>query len=505
MPLLNSSRDTSWIACFDFGTALSKLAMVEAVDRADLKPEHIKPLAVAVRPEFRPRNPYLLPSVIFLSDSHVLLGQDAEEAAIRAERTGRQAFTSPKQYLSTHDAEDLDQSLPREIDPTAKFTPRALLKLFLAHMLERAGDDARQQGLPWPVPSRIARPAWDAKRAQDGERTLKELVRDAFALVDKLGSKLASKGGLPHKVALSALKSLSRGAAAADDDDKIFKLDDRGRASVLEATAVASGTIRDSGRRVVAVADIGGGTSDFGAFMTGLPNQNVLAEIMGSSGILREAGDYLDMHLRRFILAEAGLLSDDPAARGVSNRLLARARLNKEMLFTDGQLTVEIGDDILEVTLDGFLADEHVAAFSERLRDRFHQTLSIAVSCAQKHRQPNGRRTPVEVMLTGGGHNLPMIRSLYENPSVSWTYSAPAPDLAERPEDLDFHAVRRQLAVAIGGAVRDLPRQTPPVRLEQPAMSIDPPGTDAAAGDSGRSSPQVARRQGGYLSKLWSR
>ncbi|MBO0755557.1 MAG: hypothetical protein J2P54_06825 [Bradyrhizobiaceae bacterium] len=503
MSLLTSSRDASWIACVDFGTALSKLVMVEAVDRADLKPEHIKPLAVAVRPEFRPRNPYLLPSVIFLTDTNVLFGQEAEEAAIRAEHTGRHAFTSPKQYLSTHDAEDLDQPLPKDIDPTGKFTPRDLLKLFLAHMLERAGDDAKQQRLPWPVLLRIARPAWDAKRAQDGERTLKELVRHALTLVDKLGSKLASKGGLPQKAALAALKALSRGAPTADGDAKIFKLDDYGRASILEATAVASGTIRDSGRRVVAVADIGGGTSDFGAFMTGLPNKNVLAEINNSSGILREAGDALDMHLRRYILAQAGLLPDDPAARGVSNRLHVRARANKEMLFTEGQLTVEIGDDTLDVTLDEFLADEHVAAFSGRLRDRFHHTLSLAVSCAQQHRQPYGNRTRVEIMLTGGGYNLPMIRSLYENPSVPWSYAAPAPDLAERPEDLDFHSVRRQLAVAIGGAVRDLPRQAAPIRLEQPALSTERRATDAAD-DDGVRRRKVARR-GGYLSKLWSR
>jgi hypothetical protein len=284
----------------------------------------------------------------------------------------------------------------------------------------------------------LARPAWDEKRAHGGENALKGLVRDAFGLINELGSTLASKGGVSHKAVLSALRAVSSGMAA--DDDKIFKPDAKGRVSILEATAVAAGSIRDTGRRVVAVADIGGGTSDFGAFMTGLPNRNVLAEIRGSSGILREAGDYLDMHLRRYILAQAGLLPDDPAARGVSNRLRAHGRLNKEILFTQGQLIVEIGDDLLEVTLDDFLADKHVVAFSDRLRARFHETLSVAVSVARSYPQPNGRRTHVEIMLTGGGHSLPMVQSLYENPSVSWTYTAPAPDLVARPEDVDFQA-----------------------------------------------------------------
>ncbi len=266
MSLLTGSRNPDWIGCIDFGTALSKLAMVKAVDRADLQPEHIKPLALAVRPEFRPRNPYLLPSVIFVSDDHVLLGQDAEVTAIQAERGGRHAFTSPKQYLSTHDPEELDEVLPKEIDPTGKFTARTLLTLFLAHLLERASDDAARQGLPWPVHLRIARPAWDPQRARNGEAILKGLVRDAFALVDGLGSKLASRGGLSHKAALSALRSLSHVAA---DDNNVFKLDDKRLATVLESTAVEAGSIRDTGRRVVAVADIGGGTSDFGAFRTG--------------------------------------------------------------------------------------------------------------------------------------------------------------------------------------------------------------------------------------------
>ena len=37
MSVLTASRDPNWIACVDFGTALSKLVMVESVDRADLK------------------------------------------------------------------------------------------------------------------------------------------------------------------------------------------------------------------------------------------------------------------------------------------------------------------------------------------------------------------------------------------------------------------------------------------------------------------------------------
>ena len=450
MSVLSSRRDSNWIACIDFGTALSKVAMVAAVDSEELLPDDIKPLYLVDTPG---QKSFLLPSLIFVNDGHLLFGREAEQAASRAQASGRHALVSPKQYLSTHDPEDFAQKLPADIDPTGKFSAKDLLGLYLGYLLERAADDAKQQGLPWPVPLRVARPAWKTQRAERGERTLKELVRDGFALVDQLGSALSAKGGVPHGEALRALARLTPMTPA--QERNIFKLS-KGMASVLEATAVAAGTVRPTGRRIIAVADIGAGTSDFAAFMTGLPNRNVLAEVAGSSGILHEAGDYLDMQLRRYFLGKAGLLSDDPAARGASNRLRANARRNKEILFSEGRLTVQVGDDLLDVTAPEFLADKYVVGFGTRLRDKFHETLKVAVSCAQSY-SPRGFQAPVEILLSGGGHVLPMVRALFEAPSVSWVYREAAPDLAERPEDIAFQSVRRQLAVAIGGAVRDLP------------------------------------------------
>ncbi len=453
MSFLSGRRDTNWIACIDFGTSLSKVAMVRAIESERLRPGDIKPLYLVDTPGQRS---LLLPSLIFVTDGHLLFGREAEQAAIRAEASGRHALVSPKQYLSTHDPEDFGVILPPDIDPTGQFSARDLLRLYLGYLLQQAGDSAKQQGLPWPVPLRAARPAWRAERAIHGERTLKELVRDGFALIDQLGSTLSAKGGVPHREALRALACLTPMNAA--QERRIFKLSN-GTASVLEATAVAAGTIRPTGRRIIAVADVGAGTSDFAAFMTGLPNRNVLAEIKGSSRILHKAGDYLDMRLRQCILDKAGLLPDDPAARGPSNRLRANARRNKEILFSEGRLTVQVGDDLLEITTQEFLADKYVIGFATQLRDEFHETLKIAVSCAKSY-SPPGFQVPIEILLTGGGHALPMVRDLAEDKSIPWPHCEAAPDLAERPDEIAFHAVRRQMAVAIGGAVRDLPIMT---------------------------------------------
>src|SRR5260370_17330894 len=158
------------------------------------------------------------------------------------------------------------------------------------------------------------------------------------------------------------------------------------------------------------------------------------------------------MQLRRCILDKAGLLPDDPAARRASNRLRANARRNKEILFSEGRLTVQVGDDLLEVTSQEFLADKYVIGFAAQLRDEFHETLKIAVSCARSY-SPRGFQAPVEILLTGGGRNLPMVRDLFDTPSVSWLYRQAALDLATRPEDIAFQNVLPQLPVPIPSSV----------------------------------------------------
>lgn len=120
---------------------------------------------------------------------------------------------------------------------------------------------------------RIVQPAWDQYRARQGEAILKDIVLTGFALVDRLGPAVSQGGGLAHKTARAALKDTKKRLAAAED---VFVLSRDGRAYVVEATAVAAGSIRNTGRRVVAIADVGGGTSDFGCFMTGVTGCNWL-------------------------------------------------------------------------------------------------------------------------------------------------------------------------------------------------------------------------------------
>jgi molecular chaperone DnaK (HSP70) len=439
MGLIEAPRNSDWTGCIDFGTAMSKAAVVRRKPRKSLTSADVAALAIGERDGVASRNRLLLPSIVYVTDQAVVFGEEAQTAAIRGERLDREAFVSPKQYLSTREAEELDEPLKSKIDPTGAYTARQLLALFLAHLL---------------------------------------------------GDKLSAAKGVSHDLARSALgKAMSD--ARFDDPaafPDVFELSSNGSASVLEATAVAAGSIRETGRRVVVVADIGGGTSDFGAFMTGLRGKDVLAEIRGSSRVLREAGDHLDMLLTRHILDDAGIEREDPAGRGAANRLRVDQRANKEALFADGEIIVRLGDDVRTVRQEVFLADPRVRAFAERLRSKFSETLEFAIECARQNPLGLDRRTPVEVLLTGGGHSLPMVKEFVTNPPIPWKYLTASPEIPDGPLEEGFRAVHRQLAVAIGGAVRDLPQRTAPVRVK------DSPDASATEADVQPNSAGIIRQ-----------
>jgi molecular chaperone DnaK (HSP70) len=454
MKLLAAKRSTEWIGCIDFGTALTKVALVRRMPRSHLSQQDVQPLGIGAGAQ----NPLLLPSIVYITDDErILFGQEAHAQLLHGEWNGRDALTSPKQYLSTRELGDLDLGLEPGVDPTGKYRPRDLLILFLAHVLAQAGAAAARQDLPWPVPLRLARPAWDPRRAAAAEKILQHLVLQAAAVADELGHRLTARGGVADADAFLAL-------SLAQDDErlekpalrrKVFELDDSRGVSVLEATAAAAGSIRDSGRRIIVVADIGGGTSDFGAFLTGQPGSHTLSEIRGSAHVVRQAGDHLDLLLTSHILKQAHIDARNSAATAAARRLRARQRPSKESLFSEGELHVQLGDDVVSTTLADFLADPGVKAFAARLRSSFQDALAAALACA---RQNSAGFIPIEFLLTGGGHALPMVRDLVDHPGVEWPYAAAAPEIPQGEVSEDFRLVRPQLAVAIGGAVQDLPR-----------------------------------------------
>jgi hypothetical protein len=69
----------------------------------------------------------------------------------------------------------------------------------------------------------------------------------------------------------------------------------------------------------------------------------------------------------------------------------------------------------------------------------------------------------VEILPTGGGSTLPMVAEMIRDMPYEWTFEVMSPELFQS-RNTDFNTVAPQLAVSIGGAVLELPRQVTPVR-----------------------------------------
>ncbi|MEO1029290.1 MAG: hypothetical protein AAFX02_09575 [Pseudomonadota bacterium] len=450
---LFSKRSEGAIGCIDFGTAFSKFAIVETTESKGLGEEKIHPLAIGQDIHF---NRYLLPSILFLTEDEVLFGQPAEKAALRQSTEGRRAFTSLKRYISTSAIGSLNEALPADIDPTETYTASELITAYLAYLLHRAELAAQAEKLAWPPKLRVARPAWDAERTKLGEPMMRGFVRHAFILFDRLEAKIGSEGGVSHTDLRAALSEIPD--TSDFPDSEIFHFTESGTATVCEAAAVAAASVRYPGPRIVVIADIGGGTSDFSAYATHHGRSLILEEVKGSTRSLGEAGDALDACVLDQLMRKSGLPDQDPLLEPSRIVLQARQRELKEILFSEGQVIADVGDVSVILTEAEFLADPVVAAFSQRLKDTFLETVGVAVSAAQKAAE-TGFHMPIEIMPTGGGFALPMVAEMIETIPHEWRFIPAAPDLFQS-RNPDFDLNFRQLAVSVGGALKDLPIQS---------------------------------------------
>jgi molecular chaperone DnaK (HSP70) len=86
MGLLEARRNSDWIGCIDFGTAMSKVALVKRKPRAELTHTDVVALAIGARDGIASHNKLLLPSIVYVTDQGLLFGQEAQIAALRGER-----------------------------------------------------------------------------------------------------------------------------------------------------------------------------------------------------------------------------------------------------------------------------------------------------------------------------------------------------------------------------------------------------------------------------------
>ncbi len=458
--ILDAGVDDNWTACIDFGTAFSKVVMVQRHKRGTTTIGHVRPLQIGpvASTGF---SPLMCPSALYIVQRRIHFGERAFIVFANHGDNTRRLFESPKHYISSLNRQLLETPTDQAEDPTQEFTRAQLLLLllgFIIHRFDRALQD--ENILDGCVPRlRIARPAWKHEFEQEGEALLLDLLARAFVLARTIGTQYDTNDGLSVDVATSALELVNRLAKPSQLlKTKLVReahpSDCIDRGFVPEATAVAAAAIRpeERRRRIFVIADIGAGTSDFGAFVTvpGQEQRGRIGEYTRARRIVERGGNFLDSQLVTYLIGKNGLNPGLPSDVGTIAALKREARRYKEEIFRDQELLGPLQGELSE-----FVVQPEVKFFVEELRCAFQEALDIA--CGEAATMDD--RPPVRVICTGGGADLPFVRDLARMPPPNFV-SVISED-ATPPWALTnvWEIVFRQLAVAIGGAMPSLPEQ----------------------------------------------
>jgi hypothetical protein len=437
------------IGCIDFGTAYSKAAFWRAGESAPI------PLDLSQAATGTPG--FILDSSIYISGNLLHFGANALDANRRENDLERERFESPKEWLSSGHLEDIEREhLPAAIDPTRRFSPGDLLRLYLAYLTCMMVNRLNAQSASPYAPRRFAVPVWRGHQLEAGSALLRTMLVDAQLISDSIDPS-AWHDGLDVELASGILRAIRN---IPDTEKAASPFIDR---RVTEATAAASGIsdhISNQRPRVV-VVDIGAGTCDFGAYQFVLPRdeQTRVAPFTGTERAIKQAGNRLDDFLVTSILSASGTDPNSDSGRRISKYVRRDIRLLKQTLFNDGQVRVHVPDYLdITVSRDDFVNSAHVVRFVETFRATFVETVMTAGA--------NFFESGVKkyVVFTGGGAGLPMLRNLFDSPVQTPSGSIYFQRLDPTPTwvggfGTDVRDLFPQLAVSTGGCSPDLPEE----------------------------------------------
>jgi molecular chaperone HscA len=465
LSLLNTKPDPNCLACVDFGTALSKICIVRRHRPGTTTAEHICPLEIGLQVGGQ-RSSLLAPSTLYIVQDRIYFGDQALEKHAQHGDPSRQCFQSPKQILSEMATEALDTPPPASQDPKQLFRRSELMALLLAQLVWRAHGAAKKAGMRALPKLRFARPAWKSEHASRGEEQLLRLFASAFAIASTLRERLVDSNGLDSADARHVLDHVKDDTHLlpllmhrVEVEDNVKDCIDRG--FVPEATAVAAAAIRPDRRkrRVLVVVDVGAGTSDFGAFIT-VPGDGSgkISELQRARQVVLRGGNFLDEQVVALLKDKAGVVEGMPSATGPLARLRREATRIKEDLFAFEEVNEELGNgQFVIANLGELLEREPIKSFGDELWEKFRETLAVATEFT---RGLTDLPRSIEVILTGGGKGLPMVKGLIHRAQRESNYPVTLTDTTPVwIADTNWSQLFPQLAVSIGGAMPNMPEQ----------------------------------------------
>lgn len=465
LTLLRTPPDPGWLACVDFGTAFSKICVVRRHEAGNTTLDHVRPLRLGPEVTTGSRS-FFAPSTLYVVQNRIHFGARALQVSSNHSDPSRACFQSPKQVLSEMASGALDVPPPASQDPTQSFTRGELMVLLLAHLIWNANASSWEEGLKALPRLRFARPAWRPEHLRHGEAQLLTLFARGFAVAGTLGRELVDRDGLTVARARAVL-DLPRSDAELVGlmKDRMEVGDDRAdsikRGFVPEATAVAAAAIHpEAGQRhVFVVVDVGAGTADFGAFVA-VPGRGDgrIGELQRGQRVILRAGNFLDEQVVALVRDKAGLAEGMPAAVAPLAYLRREAARLKQEIFDHKRIKVQLpNDEFITVKLEELLARPPLKQFSKELWERFSEAFETAVDFT-RGLSPTPRF--IEVILTGGGSELPMVRALISEASREGKFPVrlieAAPAWSRRAT---WRTAFAQLAVAVGGAMPAMPEQ----------------------------------------------
>lgn len=450
----SAAEEEELILCLDFGTAMSK-AFAMGEDNAFFE------IKLGERAGY---SGYAVPSSVFITDDgKVLFGQEAVEESQELLEAGRQRLDSIKSFLSLRSDGDLDSDacvLKAEFNPIReiKITEGDLIRIYLAYLTDLAtsefashklGDDQ----LTRYVPRRFAHPCWNAQQKVWAERQMRTWLAEAQILADTFHGQWHSGLDIGQvKFALDQVKKLT------ELPTYLIK------EGVPEPVAAAAGAVADGTekRDAFAVIDVGAGTTDFGVFVIREIEETAFSrvfQIPKTIHALMQAGDKIDLMLRKFILDAESVDVNDNHGRLLVADLTRRIRGLKERLFDDGAVTYVLADSTMgTISLEEFMKSRPVQQFQQLIERGFADALERMDDSWLDWISKAG----LKVVLTGGGAKLPMVRDLasgviqIRGRTIVREFIDPVPAWIRDEADA-IEPVFNQLAVAIGGAEPQLP------------------------------------------------
>ncbi len=438
--------------CLDFGTATSKVTLVNDNDETDSEEIHV--LHLGVPGDQEEISEVMLISSVYIDNAGMLwFGKAAmDRSMVEGGDGSRQRLDNIKRRLSE---DGWDEQVGTLSNPTGlSITNGDMVLAYLTYLTWAVNHCLSDLSYPSNLLRRFAMPCLSAEKGRETVHRLRKLIGEAKVLADTFDSEF--KDGIPlgnFVAAVHELRQVARIYPFVGED-------------ITEPLGVAGSMLSWKNRvdLLIMVVDIGAGTSDLSLYrilFDPATGENTAIEIEGSSRGLTEAGNYLDRLLIELIIKKSRITSDDPVWVNVRSALELQIRDFKETLFNDQSVLALLMNGIeVNIKLDEFLQMDQVRGFGENLRSKMVEVLESIDPSWVGWIKANPTRNLV-VALTGGGSALPMVKSLAEGKivvngsDVSVARALPLPDwLRKIDENLEVDYPR--IAVSLGGARRRL-------------------------------------------------